>query len=465
MKSKADRDSVYFTRSGEQILTCFGSALLVFSLLTLTTCTVEKESSEDPLPPNIVLILADDLGYGDLACYGNSVNQTPNLDRLAAEGLRFTDFHSNGPMCSPTRAALLIGQYQQRVGIETPLGEHGEGPDSSTVMIAESLRKSGYVTGIFGKWHLGTRAVDNPIRHGFDEFRGHVHGAVDYISHVDRYGAIDWWHHDQLANEEGYNTKLITDHSVDFIERHRGESFFLYVSHSAIHFPWMTPDDKPYREIGKNYENLSKLGPHKEVGPVVRKMIGLLDESVGRIIRTLERLGLDQRTLVFFTSDNGGYLHYAGLHRGSISDNGPLRGEKTDVYEGGHRVPAIAWWPKQIQPGLVCDQTTMTFDLYPMLLELAGAEDQSASLKLDGTNIAPVIFEGAAAPERTLFWRMGRKKAVRRGPWKLVVLGDNQPELYNLVDDIGESTDVASQHPQLVEQLQAALAAWESEVG
>jgi len=416
--------------------------------------------------PNIVLILADDLGYGDLGCYGNRRNRTPNLDRLAREGMRLTDFHSNVPMCSPTRAALLTGRYQQRMGIETALGEHSEGLDRSEVTIAERLREAGYATAIFGKWHLGPQPADAPIRHGFDEFRGHLHGAVDYISHVDRYGRVDWFHNDRPANEEGYNTTLITEHAVRFIEAHRDRPFFLYVPHSAIHFPWMTAEDEGYRKPGERYTDLRKLGPHKNVRPVVREMIEAVDRSVGRIVETLKRLELERRTVVFFTSDNGGYLHYAGRHRGDISSNGPLRGQKGDVYEGGHRVPAIAWWPGHVEPGTVNRAAALTMDLFPTFLELADLEPPGADdpRKLDGVSLAPLLLRGEALPERTVFWRMRGRKAARRGPWKLVVSGGKPAELYRLDDDLAETRDVSARHADVAAELLEELAHWEREV-
>ena len=258
--------------------------------------------------PNFVLILADDLGYADLGIYGNRINSTPALDLMAQEGLRFTDFHSNAPNCSPTRAAILTGLYQQRLGIEGAFGESAKGLSQDTVTLAEKLKEVGYTTGMMGKWHLGYEPENGPTRHGFDEFVGHLHGATDYISHVDRYGRMDWWHNEKAINEKGHNTTLITKYSVRFIEEHQEKPFFLFVSHSAIHFPWQTHDSPAHRKVGKRYEgSKGKLGPHAEgpVQPVVQGMIEELDESVGEILDTLDKHNLSRNTLVIFTSDNG----------------------------------------------------------------------------------------------------------------------------------------------------------------
>jgi len=413
--------------------------------------------------PNIILIVADDLGYGDVGCYGNPVNQTPHIDALADGGLKFTDFHTNGPVCSPTRAALLTGRYQQRAGIESALGEneHGLGPHELTM--ATCLQNAGYATGMFGKWHLGMSLEEGPNRHGFQEFIGHRHGALDYQSHVTKYGAVDWWQNEALSDEAGFCTDLITDHSVRFIEEQQTNPFFLFVSHSAIHFPWMAPEDAAHRKPGVRYEDLSRLGPHapEEVGNVVRKMIESLDDGVGRIVDKVRDLELEQETLILFTSDNGGIRKYAGGFN-EISSNGPFRDGKGSVYEGGHRVPAIAYWPGTIAPGTTTDETTMTMDLFPTYLSLAGA-DLPTDPHFDGVDLRSVMFEGTPLPERSLFWRLRKKKAVRKGAWKLCAQG-NARELYNLSEDRSETEDLSSANPQVLKDLEADLLQWEREV-
>jgi len=417
--------------------------------------------------PNFVLILADDLGYGDLGCYGSLTNRTPHLDCLARGGMRFTDFHSNGPMCSPTRAALLTGQYQHRFGkaFEGALSAKAHahtGLPLEAMTLPEMLKGAGYATGMFGKWHLGYELPYLPTRHGFDEFRGLLTGDGDHHSHISRSGDEDWWSDEQIEMEEGYSVDLITRHSMDFMTKHRHRPFFLYVAHLAIHFPWQGPNEKPHRIRGRSYWNLSKLGPHEEgqVGPVVRHMVEAVDASVGQIVAALERLGLDKDTFVFFASDNGGYLSYGGRFRGEISSNGPLRGEKGDVFEGGHRVPAIAWWPGWVGPGVVTHETAATMDLLPTYATLAGV---TAPEGVDGMTLTPHLFDGDPMPRRDLFWRKGKHWAVRRDPWKLVWSG-GELRLFNLDDDLGESRDLSAQEPKLVEDLLASLKAWERDV-
>jgi len=419
--------------------------------------------------PNFVIILADDLGYGDIGCCGNGVNRTPNLDRLAREGLRYLDFHANAANCSPTRAALLTGRYQQRMRIDGALGEGAPGLRKSEITIAERLQQAGYATALMGKWHLGYEPENGPIHHGFDEFVGHLHGATDYVSHVDKYGRMDWWHNDKAVNEPGYNTTLITDHSIRFIEEHRDEPFFLFISHSAIHFPWMTPEDEAHRQAGSRYEGkLGKLGPHADgpVQPVVQRMIEELDASVGRIVETLKRMKLEKQTLLFFTSDNGGIVRLAGVpitEANRISSNAPLRGQKHGLYEGGHRVPAIAWWPGRIAAGSESSAVGMTMDLHPTLLELAGLDlpDAEQSNTLDGISLRPQMLSQQRLPERTIFWRQGDSKAVRWRDWKLVSIHGRPFELYDLAHDIAERTDLSSEKPEIMHRLSDALRVWE----
>ncbi len=462
-------------RLGYPFLLAFASALFC-----IPVPMAGNGSPRQAPPPNFIVILADDLGYADVGCYGNKAVATPHIDRMARSGLRFTDFHSNGPMCSPTRAALLTGRYQQRFGIETalPLMEFPAkrlGLPGETETVAKRLKAAGYATGIFGKWHLGHHPEENPTRFGFDEFRGLLCGDGDYAAQISRNGLADWWYNHTLRPEPraAGTTRLITEYAIRFIEKNRHRPFFLYVPHLAIHFPWMRPGDPPHRRLGKKFLGVgdpaeSKLGPYvgsSHVPDVVHEMIADLDHSVGRILETLQLMDLTERTLVFFTSDNGGYTDYEGLHRGQISDNGPLRAGKTSIYEGGHRVPAIAFWPGRIAAGTVSDATSMSFDLAPTLLELAHQkplrfqDDPPA----DGISLAAHLLRHEPLPERLLFWRM-RQAAVRQGDWKLVRNSGGSLELYRLSTDLGEKTDLASSEPERVHRLKDALISWEREV-
>jgi len=414
--------------------------------------------------PNIILIMADDLGYGDLGCYGNEKIATPNIDALAKGGMRFTDFHSNGAVCSPTRAALLTGRYQQRCGVEgviTAKKHRDKGMALTEVTFAEVLKDAGYATGLFGKWHLGYEVRFNPTRQGFDAFRGYVSGNVDYHSHIDQTGIEDWWRDCDKVRETGYTTDLVTGHGVRFIERHKDAPFCLYLPHEAPHYPYQGRRDKADRKPGHpepiRGSRADTVGAYKE-------MVEAMDGGVGRIVRTVERLGLARRTFIFFCSDNG------AVRPGS---NGPLAGWKGTLWEGGHRVPAIAYWPGKIRPGTVTDQTAMTMDLLPTMAAVAGAPLPSG-LTPDGVDLSPVLERGGKLPERTLFWRAGRQKAARKGAWKLLVnprrgrqrrqAGPARVHLYNLAEDAGERKDLASAERKRVKGLRAELVAWEQTV-
>jgi arylsulfatase A-like enzyme len=428
--------------------------------------------------PNVVVIMADDMGYADLSCFGNDRFRTPHLDALAREGLRFTDFHSNGAVCSPTRAALLTGRYQQRSGVDEVVfadpargkrDTHGLPPAETT--FAELLQGAGYRTALMGKWHLGYHRKFNPRRHGFDEFRGYVSGNVDFHSHIDQANFPDWWHDLELADESGYTTHLITRHAVRFIEENRTRPFCLYVAHEAPHSPYQGPNDPPVRGP-RAQPPLQGTG----VSRAYREMVQEMDQGIGAIIATLRRLNLAENTFVFFCSDNGGTRE---------GNNGPLNGHKGSVWEGGHRVPAIAWWPGRIKPGTTAE-VALTMDLMPTMLELAGVS-VPAGHRLDGTSLAALLLEARPLPERTLFWGYTGRFAVRQGPWKLVV---NQPAgeatkakgkgknkagggaaaaapataLFHLGDDLGEKRDLATREPGRVREMETALAAWRQDV-
>ena len=404
--------------------------------------------------PNIILIMADDLGYGDIGCYGSTKIRTPNIDALAKGGMKFTDYHSNCPVCSPTRAALLTGRYQQRSGIEGVV--YAKGPTRQTGLalgettFAEVLKSYGYATALFGKWHLGYNVAFNPAMQGFDEFRGYVSGNVDFHSHIDGAGFDDWWKNLEKVPEEGYTTDLITKHGVDFIERHKDEPFCLYLPHEAPHSPYQGRNDPPERLPGGKKGRKAK---GQEIARAYKEMVELMDAGIGRIVETVKRLGLEHRTFIFFCSDNG------ATKNGS---NGILAGHKGTLWEGGHRVPAVACWPGRIRPGTITDQTVLGMDLFATMVSLAGAK-LPTGLKLDGVDLLGMLTENRDLPERTLFWRYRKERAVRRGPWKLLVRGNNTM-LFNLDEDPGEKNDLARANPQMLKMLEDELAAWEQEV-
>ena len=404
--------------------------------------------------PNFVIIMADDLGYGDLSTYDGWI-ETPNLDRLAAEGMKFTDFHSNGAVCSPTRAALLTGRYQERAGIpgvvyaDPKRPQHEDGLQSNELTFAEALSDAGYVTGMFGKWHLGYFPKYNPVRNGFDEFRGYVSGNVDFFSHVDQAAAFDWWIQDELKDEPDYTTHLINRHAVDFIARQKDKPFCLYIPHEAPHSPYQGPGDKPYRVAGDLSTMRNSDVKGDDIKRAYREMVQEVDKGVGQVLEALEKHGVADNTLVVFMSDNG------ANNNGS---NKPLRGSKGNVFEGGHRVPGIARWPGKIEAGSTNASLAMSMDWMPTMLSLANA--MPADHKFDGINLSPALFDGKRLPDRKAIWR---GVAMRDGKWKLVV-EKKRRLLFDLEADLGEQNDLANQHPERVMLMTKAIEEWKTDI-
>ncbi len=421
--------------------------LLLTALVAVGQPTLTRSPSERP---NIIVVLADDLGYGGLGCYGHPTLQTPHLDSLAARGIRFTDFHANAPVCTPTRASLLTGNYPQRSGLEGVIYVRGEtrqvGLDTTTLTLAELLREHGYATGMVGKWHLGYQPEYNPVHHGFDSFHGYVSGNIDYHSHYDNAAIYDWWHNLDTIQEKGYVTDLITDHSVDFIAQHRERPFFLYVAHEAPHVPFQGRNDPAYRFPGQEF---TYHGPVEDTAATYAEMVEVMDEGVGSIMQALRKHNLEENTLVIFLSDNGAE---------SFGHNGPLRGQKTTLYEGGHRVPAIAYWKGQINPRTSSDPV-MSMDWLPTLLTIAHASAPSEAT-FDGVDLSSYLLNQQALAERPLFWRYRGQKVVRRGAWKLLIT-PTDTALYQLEDDLQETTNQYASHPRLANELHSLLAKWE----
>ena len=401
--------------------------------------------------PNIILILADDLGYGDVGCYGGTHINTPHLDAMAKNGMRFTDFHSNGAVCSPTRAALLTGRYQQRAGIDSVISAANHrhvGLATSETTFANQLKEAGYTTALFGKWHLGYAPEYNPLQQGFDTFRGFVSGNIDYFSHIDQAGHEDWWQDVVLNNEEGYTTDLVTHHGLQFIEANQDHPFCLYLAHECPHYPYQGPKDKGYRTIGNSKPT---HGPRQDTDVAYAEMMESMDQGIGDIINKVKTCGLEHDTFIFFCSDNG---------PAGPGSAGPLRGGKGTTWEGGHRIPAIAYWPGTIQAGSVTDQTALTMDLFPTFASLANT---SVNRALDGTDLSPILKGETSISPRTLFWRHGVRKAVRQGPWKWVHSTEDRG-LYNLSEDLSEQTDLSQNHPTKTTELSNLFDQWEKDV-
>lgn len=400
--------------------------------------------------PNVIVILADDLGYGDTSLFDGWV-KTPQIERLASEGLTFTDFHSNSSVCSPTRAALLTGRYQQRVGIVDVITRHLDTPglDPSELTIPRLLKQNGYRTALFGKWHLGVELRQNPIRHGFDQFVGYLNGAADYHNHRDWYNGL------QRTDIKGYTTHLITDHAVRFIKENKDTAFFLYVAHEAVHLPFQTPDDtlenRPKRKLTPQ-----EMWDPKRIRPKYKIMLEEMDKGIGQILDTVRSEGLAENTFLFFFSDNGAI--------GAGGSNKPFRGGKFSNYEGGHRVPAIAWWPGKIKAGSTSDQLLVGMDLLPTIMDIVGIE-LPKQRKLDGISFKDHLLDQADMPERRVFFGYEPKlgTAMRDGPWKMQTKGD-VVELYDLSKDIKETTNVADQYPKRTQEMKAAIENWKQEV-
>lgn len=424
--------------------------LLVFISILLAGCCMHHDRNAKY--PNIILIMADDLGYGGIGCYGNQEIRTPNLDKLANEGLRLTDFHSNGSVCSPTRAALLTGQYQQRVGMEGVIYVRGEtrevGLDTTTATIARVMQGHGYSTGIFGKWHLGYKIECNPVYHGFDEFVGYTSGNIDYHTHYDNAGIYDWYQNLDTILEDGYVTDLITQHSISFIKKNINRPFFLYVSHEAPHVPFQGRNDPGFRYPGVEF---SYHGPVEDKHRAYREMVEIMDEGIGSILQTLEETNLTDNTMVIFISDNGGLEGYG--------DNGSLRGAKTTLWEGGHRVPAIIYWPGKIEKN-ISDALVMSFDFFPTILSVCNIDPPDGHF-LDGMDISPLLFNSRLPDSRYLFWRYRNQWAMRSDKWKLIITNQDTL-LFDLSVDMGETRDIASEKQDILNSLIPELTSWNS---
>jgi len=426
--------------------------------------------------PNFVIFYTDDQGIGDIGCYGATDIQTPHMDALAASGVRFTDWYSASPVCSPSRAALLTGRYPQRTGVSRILKARRGTPGlyADEVTIAKALKKLGYRTGAFGKWHLGSAPQSRPNSQGFDEFYGFHAGCIDYYSHImywemgsGIYPVHDLWKNDEEVWENGtYFTDIITRESIRFIRQNSSRPFFLYVPYNAPHYPMHAPR--------KYFERYKHLEPHRRLQAA---MVATVDESIGKIMGVLKEESLLENTVVFFQSDNGATIEKRCLlddsgepyHGGS---NHPFRGYKGGLYEGGIRMPAMLSWPGHIPAGTVCKEMGCAIDILPTFLGIAGAELPERRI-IDGKDILPMAKGEAASPHQRLFWAYGNQLAVREGRWKLILQPEgsfeksrNAPEAFlaDLENDPGEKINLAAQKPELTQRLKESALKWKEDV-
>ncbi|MBL8175429.1 MAG: sulfatase-like hydrolase/transferase [Bryobacterales bacterium] len=417
---------------------------------------------------NLLLITADNLGYGDLGCYGNTEIKTPHFDAFSRQGLRFTNFYTACPTCTASRAGLLTGRYPLRYGLNRQLRAEetaGIGLPHSEKLIPQYLKPHGYSTGCFGKWNIGFAPGSRPTDRGFDEFFGHRSGNIDYYSHLYN-GELDMYRGAQPAPVQGYSVDLFADAANNFIRRQRANPFFLYLPFNSPHYPnkanlrpgepleWQAPD-KYFAEYGYSPK---EPDPRKRY----RAVVTALDDAFGRVIRHLDRTGLAKRTLVFFYSDNGAFmLPNRGLE---VQTNRPLRDGGVTCFEGGIRVAGMARWPGEIPQHATCDEVLSAFDLLPLALRLAGASIPK-NPQLDGIDPLGALRAKTKMPPRDLFFEYQKHQGMRSANWKIVRTAPQSPwQLYDLARDIGESNDLAATNPSRVNELASRYETWRKEI-
>ncbi|MBX6316326.1 MAG: sulfatase [Isosphaeraceae bacterium] len=412
------------------------------------------QAAEGPAKkPNIIVIVADDLGYGELGCQGQTKEiPTPNIDSLAQNGIRFTNGYVSCPVCSPTRAGLMTGRYQQRFGHEFNPGPAQQAAENFGLPLSETtlpqrLKTAGYATGMVGKWHLGYKPAYHPMKRGFDEFFGFLGGSHSYLdARADKSNPI--LRGTEPVDEPEYLTDAFAREAVAFIDRHQAEPFFLYLAFNAVHNPLQAPE--------KYLSRFPSIADRKR--RTFAAMLSAHDDAVGAVLGKLRSAGLEGNTLIVYVSDNGGPTPQ------TTSRNDPLNGRKGQVLEGGIRVPFLMQWKGQIPAGKTYDQPVIALDILPTAMAAAGSPT-SAGDRLDGVNLLPFLTgRDSGVPHEALFWRFGPQAAVCKGAWKLVKLPNEPARLYDLAKDIGETTDLAAQRPEVAKELQAALDAWDAQL-
>lgn len=431
-------------------------AIRIAAFLIAAFIPFASAAAQDTRPPNVVLILADDLGWGDVGFNGRKEWATPNLDRLASQGTVFRRWYTAGVTCAPSRAALMTGRYTIHCGVSA----NNQDLPSSEVTIAEALKARGYATALFGKWHHGRPrpgfdSYVHPLDHGFDEFFGFTNATDAHQQYPKQL-----WHGREQKPVDGYANILFTDRGIDFLRRQKDKPFFLYLPYTISHFRIEAPaeDVAPFR--GK-FEEKNRDEP---LNATYAAMVTRLDKEVGRVLTALDELKLLDNTLVIFTSDHGATFE-AGNKGASAyhKSNGPFRGQKRTLWEGGIRVPGVVRWPGQVPPGKVSDEIIHMTDVLSTVLATVGSQPELA-WKVDGQNVLDVWRGTSRAPQRTLFWEWRvegyNQLAAMRGNLKLVITGNTSPELYDVVADPGELRSLHAEHPNLMKSLQKELKEW-----
>ena len=428
--------------------TLFIKSTLVISLILFLYTEAQSQR------PNIIYIMTDDMGWGDLSGYGRKDYQTPNLDKLASQGIKFVNAYSAAPICTPTRIAFITGRYPARtpVGLLEPLTgskkDSAYGLTTDYPSVASLMKSSGYETALIGKWHLGFLPQHSPVKNGFDYFFGIHSGGADYFSHKGDPGAHDLYENDSLVYPEGYLTTLFSQKAVAFLKRKHNKPFFLELAFNAPHWPWQGPTDKAYNDTVD-----FKAGGSPAI---YASMMKSLDDEVGNIMKTLDEEQLSNQTIVIFTNDNGGERY---------SDNGGLSKNKTNLWEGGIRVPAFVRWPGKINAGAITQQLAITMDWTATILA-AGNAKPPTEFPLDGINLMPVLTGKEKNIERTFYWRTIQRthqKAIRMNEWKY--LQDEKGEyLFNLANDKEEKVDLKTQQQDVFNKLKKMYAEWENTV-
>jgi len=428
---------------------------VLFAVFVVAAGTDSVHAAQPDRPPNILIILADDIGYAEMGCQGNKDVPTPNIDSLAKNGVRFTNGYVSCPICAPTRAGLMTGRYQQRFGFETNPGPEAYADDKfglprTETTLAERLKSAGYVTGIFGKWHLGYKPELQPTARGFDEFFGFLSGANNYLPNARRGESRNPIQRGtQPVEEREYLTDAFGREAVAFIEKHHDKPFFVYLPFNAVH--------GPLEAIEKHLKRFEAIKDPKR--RTFAAMLSAMDDNIGRVLDALRKHRLEEQTLIFFLGDNGGPTPQ------TTSSNVPLRGYKGQVLEGGIREPFIIQWRGHLLAGKVDDRPVISLDIHPTAVTAAG-QALSPDWKLDGVNLLPYLAGGKTGlPHDTLYWRFHDQYAIRRDDWKMVkTRTDPKPQLYNLAKDIGEATDLADKEPAKLKELTDAWAAWNSQL-